>query len=267
VDGARAAVCALALLGLLASPGIPGAAARQSVHLSASLTPERLGAGSTIGMAIRIAAPARRAPAPVREIDLRYPNNLGIAVSGLGLETCTAAVLEAEGPAGCPADSFMGRGTALAVVPFGPELIHETAHVTIVRAEDQDGFIALLFDAQGLSPVRANIVLAARLLPSAPPYGGRLRIEVPLIPSLPEAPPVAVIALQATLGPQGLTYYESSHGEEVPYTPKGILLPDRCPPGGFPFATALTFEDGGRASARTTVRCPGDAGHRRSARR
>jgi len=232
------------------------ASARPSVHLSAWLTPERLGHRSTIGMAIKIADRGTRVPRPVRQLNLRYPNNLGIGLSGLGLTVCTTAALEAKGPTGCPPNSVMGHGTALAVVPFGPELIHESATVTIVRAQDEEGLIALLFDAQGLSPVKANIVLSARLFPSPLPYGGRLSINVPLIPSLPEAPPVSLLSLRATLGPEGLTYYELVEGEEVPYVPKGILLPDSCPHGGFPFAAGLVFQGGARASVQASVRCP-----------
>jgi len=247
--------CCLAATGALAAP---------SVRLAASLTPEHLGHGSTVGMSLHIRpSGAARTPPPVREIDLRYPNNLGVGLSGLGLETCTAPVLEMVGPDGCPPDSYMGRGRALAVVPFGPELIHESATVTILRGENEDGLFALLFDAQGLSPVKANIVLTARLLPTGLPYGGRLRIEIPLIPSLPEAPPVALSTLSATLGPEGLTYYEEVDGEPIPYSPKGIVLPDGCPRRGFPFAAGLTFQGGARVNARALVRCPAHHAARR----
>ncbi|MHB8490864.1 MAG: hypothetical protein ACYDA6_01440 [Solirubrobacteraceae bacterium] len=240
--------------GLATPVGTPAA---PLVHLSASLAPEHLGRGTTIGLFFRLTERRGRTPPPVRSIAIRYPNELGIALSGLGLETCTAAVLEASGPTGCPADSLMGRGTARAVVPFGPEMVHESATVTILRAEDQDGYIALLFDAQGISPVKANIVLSARLLPVGPPFGGMIDIAVPIIPSLPEAPPVSLTGLSATLGPQGLVYLRPGQGGgQVPYTPKGIVLPERCPRRGFPFASTFTFSGGTRSSARARVRCP-----------
>lgn len=72
------------------------------------------------------------------------------------------------------------------------------------------------------------------LLPTPPPYGGRININIPPIPSLPEAPNVAITKLQATLGPQHLTYYEHTHGHTIPYNPKGILLPNTCPPRRLP---------------------------------
>ncbi len=250
---------------LLAAACLPTAlaGAAQSVRLSATLTPNRLGRPASIGLTLQIAAPANKVPPPATQIDLDYPKNLGIALSGLGIETCTATTLELLGPGGCPADSIMGYGTALGEIPFGPEIIKESAIVTIARAEDQDGHIALLFDARGITPVVANVVLPGVLLPAQPPYGGDIRIDVPLIPSLPEAPDVAVVQLTATIGPAaGLRYVEKQGGRTVSYTPKGILLPDRCPRGGFPFATALAFSDGSHASASARVHCPRVKSHR-----
>lgn len=116
--------------------------------------------------------------------------------------------------------------------------------------------MALLFYAEGISPVDARIVFPGALVLAPSPFGGLVHIDVPLIPSLPEAPDVAVVRVQSILGPQHLTYYEHVHGKVVAYNPQGILLPDRCPHGGFPFAATFTFQDGSHASARTVVPCP-----------
>jgi hypothetical protein len=190
------------------------------------------------------------------ELDVRYPGNLGIGLSGLGIATCSAVTLEAFGPAGCPADSRMGFGSVLVAIPIGPEIVQETGQVAIVRAADQSGHIAMLLYASGVAPVDAHVVFSAILLPAAWPFGGRLHIDVPLVPSLPEAPDVSVERAHSTLGPQHLTYYERIHGKLVAYNPQGILLPDRCPRGGFPFTARFTFQDGSHASARTAVPCP-----------
>jgi hypothetical protein len=227
------------------------------MRLGTALSPERLGSGTSVGLEVEIATPADRIPAPMRVLDIRYPTNLGVALSGLGIETCTATTLETLGPAGCPVDSVMGYGQALGEISYGPEIIRERASVTIVRAEDVHGHLALLFDAQGLSPVLANIVFPGVLLPARAPYGGDIHISVPLVPSLPEAPDVAVVRLSATIGPAaGMIYREVAHGRSISYTPKGILLPGRCPRGGFPFRANITFEGGGGAAADTKVPCP-----------
>jgi hypothetical protein len=37
---------------------------------------------------------------------------------------------------------------------------------------------------------------------------------------------------------------------------KGIILPKRCPRGGWPVASRLSFEDGQTVMAKSTVPCP-----------
>jgi hypothetical protein len=234
----------------------PTTADAAHVRLYATLTPERLGHDTTIGFGFQITTPTGRVPPPLTRVEVRYPSNLGIALSGLGLVTCTTSTLEALGPAGCPADSHMGYGTALAEIPIGPEIVHETTHITLLRAPTRHGRLALLFYAAGEVPVWAPVTLPGLLLPAPAPYGGRIDIDVPLIPSLPGAPPVAVVKLHSTIGPEHLTYYEHLRRREVGYHPKGILLPDTCPHGGFPFAATFTFRNGGHAHAYTTVPCP-----------
>lgn len=257
-------------LGLLAAVmlcvGMSGTAqAVQSVKLQATLTPERLGQGTTIGFGFQIATPAKRVPPPLTGVEVSYPVELGFALSELGLATCSAETLEASGPEGCPANSLMGLGTALAEIPVGPEILHETAHVTIVRTTERSGHLALLIYADGETPVSAQIVFPGLVSPAAPPFGGRLDMSIPLVPSLPEAPDVAVVQFHSTLGPSHLRYHEHIHGRVVQYEPKGIPLPDQCPRGGFPFAARFTFQDGSYANAHTTVPCPkhGSPGRRR----
>jgi len=208
--------------------------------------------------AIQIATPARGVPSPLTALDVHYPGNLGIATSGLGLATCSRSRLENLGPQGCPADSRMGQGTALAEIPVGPEIVRESAKVAIVRAPERDGQLALLFYASGVDPVSAQIVFPGLLFPAS--NRGRLHITVPLVPSLPGGPNVAIVSLHATLGPRGLTYYERVHGKLTSYHPNGILLPAHCPHGGFPFAASLTFQNGSHARAPTTVPCPAPTG-------
>jgi hypothetical protein len=249
----------LAVLGLCACvwAGLPAAAqAAESARLSATLTPERLDQGTTIGFNLRIVTPGGEIPPPLREVDLRYPQDLGIATSGLGLATCSRVLLEAAGPQGCPSESVMGIGSAVAEIPVGPEIVHETAPLTIFRAPTENGHIAMVLYANGASPVEAQILLPSLLLPATAPFGGRVHINVPLVPSLPGSPDVAVVRLTTTLGPLGITYYEREHGRAVPYRPRGLQLPDSCPRGGFPFAAALSFVGGSHVSARTVVPCP-----------
>jgi hypothetical protein len=242
---------------------LPAAAqAAPSTTLSASFTPERLGRRTTLHFGFRIDAGTGRTPPALTEVDLSYPNDLGIALSGLGLATCTEATLQSAGLAGCPADSIMGHGAALAEITLGREVVRESAPLTILRASDQEGHIALIFSAVGTLPLAASVVFPGVLLPAPAPFGGLLSIAVPLIPSVPGAPYVALVQLSSTLGPSGIVYYEQVGGRTLAYQPPGILLPDSCPSGGFPFAAEFSFADGSRASAQTSVPCPGRRRHR-----
>ena len=227
-----------------------------SATLSASFHPERLGRRTTLSFGFRIAAPAGLLPPALTAIDLRYPRKLGIALSGLGLVTCTAVALEASGLQGCQADSIMGFGDATAEISLGPDVVAETVPITILRAPDEENHIALLFDAVGTAPLNTTAVFAGALLPASSPFGGQMSINAPLIPSVPGAPDVAIVQLHATLGPNGVTYYEHVAGETLGYQPPGILLPPKCPRGGFPFAAQFSFVNGAHASARDTEPCP-----------
>jgi hypothetical protein len=227
-----------------------------TVQLRAALTPEHLGAGTTIHFGFTVSGESSRTPLPMREINLLYPANLGIATSGLGISTCRAARLEAEGPPGCPTNSVIGYGSALVEVPFGPETLQETTRTTTFMAPVQNGRLGLLFYADGESPVSAQLVFPGLVLPAADPFGGDLNAMLPLVPSVPEAPDAALVKLTTTLGPSHITYYEYRKGHTIPYHPRGILLPPTCPHGGFRFAAQFTFDDGSHASAHTVVPCP-----------
>jgi hypothetical protein len=237
--------------------------ASQRVSLTVALTPERLGAGTTIEYGFRVSAPHGRVPSPLSGVELLYPANIGLITSGLGLATCSSATLELFGPEACPANSLMGHGSALVEIPVGPTVISETGQITTWMGPPRNGRVSLLFYAEGRSPVLAELIFPGLVLDAPAPYGGRLATQIPEIPTLPEAPDAAVVQLHATLGPKEVTYYERRRHRRVAYTPNGIVLPHSCPRGGFPFAAIFSFLDGSRARARTDVPCPGRRTHTR----
>ncbi|MGH2865794.1 MAG: hypothetical protein ACRDJX_11180 [Solirubrobacteraceae bacterium] len=224
--------------------------AGQGATLSASFRPERLGDATSVSFAFTIKGPDGAVPSPLDRVEIRYPAGLGLATSGLGLATCEPARLEASGPAACPADSQMGAGSAELRFQIGPQVLQEGARLALIAGPSADGYLHLLIAATGTQPVAARVVMSTLL------EEGALEITVPPVPSLPEGPDVAIVAVHATLGGR-LTYYEHAHGHTVAYRPRGIGLPARCPRGGFHFSARFSFADGSHASARTTVRCPG----------
>ncbi len=245
------------------------AQAAQSVRLDASLSPERLGHETTVGFGVQIAGRDGRPPSPLTEVEVSYPDRLGLALSGLGFASCSPSALEAEGDAACPANSLMGYGAATAEIPIGPSDLYEKAHVTVFRAPAEPGQVGLLFHVEAASPVSAELVFPGLLLSAAPPFAGSIDIKVPVVPGLPFGPNVAVVKLAMTVGPTSkIFYYERVHGKTLRYHPRGVMLPDSCPRGGFPFAATFGFEDGSHAAAETTVPCPQPArGPARSRRR
>jgi hypothetical protein len=263
----RRCVCLLFASALAASSLQVGALAvsspTQSVSMNVTLIPERLGHGTSIDLAVKISARGGAVPAPLTQLRALYPADFGIAVSGLGIETCTRARLQSSGPAGCPRDSVMGLGQAQGEIASPAQITRVQARLTVLRAENTHGHIALLFDAQGLSATVPNVVFLGLVLPARRPFD-EIHIDAPLVPSAAGGSDVALVGLTATLGPAaGLRYTETAHGRTVPYRPNGILVPERCPRGGFPFAAALTFVGGSHASTQTRVRCPSKDGARR----
>ncbi|HEX3390949.1 MAG TPA: hypothetical protein VHS55_00125 [Solirubrobacteraceae bacterium] len=236
------------------------ATAGTSAKLGATFIPESLGRRTTLDFSFSLSDPAAQVPPPLTEIELRYPNNLGIALSGLGLATCTAQQLESSGTGGCSPNAVMGYGEALTEILLGTTIVSESAPITILRAPDKGGRLALLFYAEGTAPVDTRVVFPGLLLPASSPFGGTVNIGVPLVPTLPGAPYISVIHLRSTIGPKGVTYYERLGNATLGYRPKGILLPNACPAGGFQFSARFGFLDGSHALAHTAIPCPAAGG-------
>jgi hypothetical protein len=231
-------------------------AAPSTTKLHVALVPEQLGHGTTIKFSLRVTGPHGSVPPPVTKIALSYPANFGIVTSGLGLATCTAIVLEIIGPRGCPSQSLMGYGTATGDIQLGSEIIEESAITAIFMAPFQNGDIALQFFLNGETPISVERIFPGLLLPAPSPYGGDLTITVPLIGTFDEGPDASLVTLQSTIGPLGITYYDHTHHEFVPYHPNGILLPRHCPKDGFPFKATLTYAEATNTTSRFAVACP-----------
>jgi hypothetical protein len=205
---------------------------------------------------MQIAPSNELVPPPLIEANVRYPHALAITLSGLGIDACSIATVERLGPQGCPPDSFMGEGIAVADFPVKHEVFREAARIAVVRTNEQEGHLAMLLCLYDEPRVSVQMVLVGELLPAPRPYGGILRIRVPLIESWPGAPDVAVGDIQLVLGPKNLTYYERVHNRNIAYKPSDIPLGGHCPRGGFPFAVQLKFLGGALARNRTAVACP-----------
>ncbi len=195
-------ICALACAGGAGGGGAGGlgltnafgvgartASAAQRVKLSVHLSPERLGKGTTIEFSIQISAPGKLVPSPLRELDLQYPQKIGLLQSGLGRASCTAAALENLGKGGCPANALMGFGSALVEIQVGQEVVHEAGAISIWMGPVLNEEFQLLFYANAVTPASEYLVFGGLLEEADPPFGGSLDTHIPSIPWSPEAPP------------------------------------------------------------------------------
>jgi hypothetical protein len=235
----------------------------EQASLSAGFSPDRLGASTTISFGFHLQTAEGTAPPPLTSIVLQMPAGMNYTLTTLGLAVCEPAVLQAQGPKGCPPNSRLGAGSALVEVPFGTGSGHEIPEVQAVVGPPKEGNMVVLFYANGQTPVFAQLEFTGEVLPDSGLFGSKLATSVPLIPSVPNGPDVSVVSVNATIGPSGLTYYKHSHGHLVPFHPLGIGVPEHCPRGGFPFHASFAFQDGSQASASTTVPCPPAAARRR----
>jgi hypothetical protein len=248
-----AAFTVLLLCGL--APASAGALAERAT-LHASFSPNRLGAPTTISFGFQLSTAEGTAPPPLSALDLRMPAGMNYTTTTLGLAICQPAALLERGLAGCSPNSRLGYGSALVEVPFGTGAGHEIPEVQALSGPSPNGNLVVLFYANGQSPVFAQLAFSGEVLPDTGRFGSQLATTVPSVTSVPGGPDVSIVSVQTTIGPSHLIYYKHSHGHLVPFRPRGVSVPERCPRGGFPFAADFTFQDGSQASGSTTVPCP-----------
>jgi hypothetical protein len=236
------AVCACAASGAHAAP---------SAKLHASLSPKRLGGGTTIGFGFSLGDSTGTLPPALTGLGVRLPAGMAIDTSGLG--TCRAAQL-AHGPRGCSRDSLVGGGSVKVEVPLGAVIRPETAVLSVFNGAPENGRTTLLFYAVGRLPIATRLIFPGVIVPR--PTGDTIEVSIPLIPTLPEAPDAAIVAMSSTLGTRQFVYYRTVAHRQVRVWPRGATVPPRCPAGGFAFSSAFSFNDASTTDAATTVACP-----------
>lgn len=192
------------------------------------------------------------------------PAGMGFAASSLGLEECEPERLMEAGPEGCPADSRLGYGNALAEVSTRTTALAQTqtavrerAQVTALLGPPEGEDMTVLFFVEGRWPVNREIVLTSHLRHIASPGGPTLLTEAPPLPVWPQGPDIGLMRFTSTIGPDGLTYYRRVHGKTIAFTPRGLTVPSHCPRGGFPIAATFTWwTPQSPATATSRVPCP-----------
>jgi hypothetical protein len=209
-----------------------------------SFSPDRLGAKAAFTFEVRFTGGELGVPSPVRRAVVQLPPGLSMNIPHLS--SCTRARLQARGASGCPARSLIGTGHALADVHAGAGVESEEAKVWAFLGPPQGLNPTIEILGQGYTPLDERVVITATVLPDRPPYGEKLVMSIPAIPSIPYEPNASTVSFSMTVG--GARFRRES--------PNTVLLPSHCPAGGFPFATEFTYEDGTTSTTTATVPCP-----------
>ena len=221
------------------------AQATTDVTMHPSFLPDRLGASTAFTLAFRFSGSEEGVPAPLSAMVVRLPAGLRIDLRGVA--TCAPSRLR-RGPASCPSRSLLGRGHALLEVHAGSQTIAEESTIRVFRGPNRGSRPTFEIFGHGETPLDQSAISTAILLPDGAPYGSKLTVSVPPIPTLVYEPNASISSLSVTIGNVGSNPRAHAAGM--------IVLPRSCPAGGFPFAASFTFEDHSTASAAAQVPCP-----------
>lgn len=214
-----------------------------SVHVS--LRPNRPAALAALRVTIRYEDPRSAVPSPLRRAVLRLPQALGMEVPQL--RSCSSATLRARGPRGCPPQSRLATGQAVAEAHVGSQTLAERIALTAFLGPLVGWQPTFEIFAQGFTPFEQRVVIRGSVVPDSPPYGEDLDISIPPIATLPLEPDVSIATLSLTIGSRAGARWRDTNA---------VVVPAHCPPGGLPFAVQSSFTDGSHSTAVTSVPCP-----------
>jgi hypothetical protein len=181
-------------------------------------------------------------PSPLTGINVYAP--AGVRIASTGFPVCARAVLEAQGPVGCPKRSSAGPpGVGLGVVSFGGDRVPEK--VSIHEFVAPGG--GLTFYVEGNTPASFQFLEPAHWIEASPPYGSELLVEVPLVETVPGADDASVTSFTVKVG----TAYRQGR-KTISY----LTEPKRCPRGGFPVKMELKFLSGETVPLTRILPCP-----------
>jgi hypothetical protein len=222
------------------------ARAQASASIQPSLLPDRLGARAAFTFAFRLGAGEEEVPPALSRIVIHLPAGLRIDLRGVG--TCNAARLRRMGPRGCPPGSLVGRGHAVLAVHAGSQAIPEDAVISAFRGPDRGGHPVLQILGRGDTPLQEQTLSTGVLSADRGPFGLKLTVSVPAIPTVMYEPDASIVSFSLTVGAAARPRAHAAAG--------AVTVPRRCPAGGFRFAADFHFSDLTSTSAAARVPCP-----------
>jgi hypothetical protein len=249
----------MALVGCACLLAVAVAWASETFTVSTYFTPDKLGAPTNLYAKATFAS-SGSVPTPVSNVVAYGPAGLEVDVQGAGV--CEKAKLEAAGPSGCPSDSRLGFGGGVGLVELAKTIIKEPFTLDFFLAPKENGHLAILVYVNAVSPVSVQLVLVAKEIHGPKPYGFGVTFEIPPVPTLPGAAYASVESSYLSVGSTKVAYYKTVHGRRQLVHVKGLIVPKKCPGGGFPFQVTISFEDGTSSTDKYTSPCPRKQRHR-----
>lgn len=229
--------------------------AAETLEVTAGFSPDKLGSPTNVHGTATIGSTEGGLPSPIKEATVMGPAGLSVDVKGVG--TCDPAKLEASlEPNVCPKSSKAGFGGGVGEYELAKEEREEPFTLNFFRAPNENGHLVLLAFLNAISPVSVQLVLKAQIVNEPKPYGLGFTFHVPLIETLPGASPASAKSIFITLGAANAAYFEPVKGKRKLVHVKGIVVPKKCPRGGFPYATQITYYDGLTNTVKGTIPCP-----------
>jgi hypothetical protein len=234
---------------------LAGAAhAETTAAIAPAFSPDRLGSTGSLTFTFRLSGPGGGVPTPVRHSILRFPAGLELVVPQL--RSCGPARLRARGVGGCPAQSVLGRGSALVEANEGSQTVTEEVSLWLILGPLHNIQPTVEVLGQGYTPFDQRTVLVGTMLAAGGPYGESLTLSIPPISTLPLEPDASIVAFSLTIGADTPRTAGKTAGQRDDQAANTVRLPHVCPPGGFPFAAEFLYADGSSGSASATVPCP-----------
>ncbi|MFI5004837.1 MAG: hypothetical protein ACHQE6_07480 [Solirubrobacterales bacterium] len=229
--------------------------AAQTLTVTAGFSPNKLGAPTNVHGTATIGSTTGGLPSPIVETTVMGPAGLAVDVKGVG--TCDPVKLEATlEPNICPKDSKAGFGGGVGEYELANERFKEPFTLNFYRGPNENGHLVLVAFLNAISPVSVQIVLKAQIVKEPKPYGLGFTFKVPIIETLPGASPASAESIYITLGAPNAAYFETVNGKRKLVHVKGIIVPKKCPRGGFPYETKVVYADGTNNTVTGTIRCP-----------
>jgi hypothetical protein len=232
------AVVSMVLTALVGAPAAVAASHTQRLDVAAELVRQQAGGKPWIVnlvLGAQMGMDDGTVPSPVRHMAFSFTR--GAVVHPEAFATCSMAIINARGPAGCPAASRVGTGKAVAAALQ----TSFDATVTVYNGPKVAGGRQLIVYARALGTVA--IPMVGTLKRTSGRFGWVLDLPVPRIMTVGQENDAAITSFEVEVGGLGR--------RRVPF----IEAPRSCARPGWPFLGTFAYADGASGSSSATIPC------------